>query len=209
MTYVREASETANRIEYASRVRENSQLAINAADMYLRAMGVGDTPDTSLSHNELRHLLAPLGQYVAVIANTINMHEIMVGFVMGMARGDGDNSTDSSATIALVFSGTFFAQQCKILAQRPRGLNFLSASISSTFLALVRDMIDRVWREGVRDFNISKLNRTQDTLMNRVGWPMSPQMVQNAMGRLQDTSKPSLRVGSQAELETRTSCPKT
>ena len=203
----RGGSEGANRIAYASRVEENAQQAIEAAKTYLDSVRAGDTSLTPDPHNELRHLLGRYAQFVAILARTTIIYEIMIGFSMGMTELNGNLSTPQSVPVALVISGFFFAQQCQVLAQRPQGVSFITGTVLNTFLAVVRDLVYKVSHEHVYDLGPSTLNRTEATMMSRAGWPISPRIAQNAMERMQDTAMPTLRIGSQEQLATGTICP--
>lgn len=205
---VRGGSATAHQIGYASRVHENSQLAISAANAYLKTTALNFKPTYHNTHDELRQLLAPLGEYVALIARAKLVYEVMLGFSMTMMRFTGNASMIVHVTDAIVISGLFLAQQCESLSRQGPALTFLQSTILNTFLALLRDIIDKARSLDANDHPARGRNRTEDTLLDLVQWPRSRTALQSAMARLRDTSEHSLRFGSQVELEAGSSCVK-
>ena len=203
---VRGGSEAANRIKYASSVLENAQVATNTANAYLTSMKLDYAPTIGYPHDELRHLLAPIGQYVALIARTKLIFEISVGFRMHLTGKLATNTTTPEAVAAaIVTSGLFFAHECTSLARGGRGLNFFEATIFNAFLAWLRELVTKFPHDTLYGPN-SPGNRTEETIQNRVRWPISQTALKNAIKKLQNISEPSLHFASQKELEAGSSC---
>lgn len=221
----REGSDAANRAEYSSRVAENAELAIAAANDLLEYAIVDYTPittNTDNTHSELRHLLA-LAEMVVLIIRSSLITEILVAFfsgVMGIVFGGNDS------TGVIIYAITIYSLQVAMgiynIAQHQR-VNFVTATIFNIFLAWVRDSM-RVFAgeflpEGTPVFLPSVAYNTiihgkggnQTTIgsfPDGSKWPLAQDLVENALGALGFVDQPRGRFKAATGFRPGGTCPK-
>ena len=211
----RKGSEAANRAEYASRVEENAQLTIDAANQLLQS-GVADyTPTTattgaminSNTHDEFRHLLAPLSEAVAIILRASLLAEISVAFFAGLAGRAIRTIPDSAVA---VFAITSYALHIAIGIHHfalHRPMNFISATVLNVFLSWVRNAVrvfageflprgepgflPSVW---IHEALSAKGNQTRPRRLGEgIVWPLLQEVVRNASEQLGYVEQPQGR----------------
>ena len=222
----REGSEAANRVEYSSRVKENAELAINAANDLLGVAIAGYTPiittDESNTHGELRHLLALAPMVVLIIRSSLTT-EILVAFFAGLlGRVFGESNNAGAAIYAIVvYSLQVVIGILDIVTDRP--VNFVSATIYNIFLSWVRDSMRAFAGEFLPTGTPSFLpSVAYDTLVNgKWGnqtvrgsfpdgstWPLAQDLVEKALGALGYIDQPRGRYKAATGLRPGGTCPK-
>lgn len=222
----REGSEAANRVEYASRVTENAELAIIEANDLL-GVAITDyipitiTTDESITHGELRHLLQMPEMVVLITRSSLNT-EILVAFFAGLlGRVLGEAGDDIGPTMAAI---TLFGVQMAIgihkIVQGVHQVDFVSATVHSIFLAWMRDSM-RVFageylREGTPKFlpsvavsEILKILKEQGggSFSDGSTWPTAQDLVQKAMGALGYADQPRGRFRAATGFRPGNTCP--
>ena len=205
----RAGSEQANRIAYASRVQENAQLAVDAANTFLATAVADYTPTSSASssnnnHDELRHLLVvPISQYLCLMARTYMLSQMYVAISQQTAKitswTAGQNLTEVAppkeylAAVAIVTGGLTFAQGCWDIATTggSEPIEYLTAMILNVFLAWFRKAVD-IASQALYPTNAPN---------NRAEAIASQTEVQTAIPGLCDASDASLSFAPQAQLE--------
>ena len=207
----RQGSDAANRVEYSSRVKENAELAIIAANELLAVADPNFTPisitDESYAHGELRHLLALAEMTVLIIRSSLTT-EILVSFFAGiMGRIHGGTNTFGIALYAI----TTYSLQIVIGIHNiieHQHVNFVTATIFTIFLSWVRDSL-RVFAgeflpEGTPNWLPSVVydkvangfgnnGTVRGTFPDGSKWPLAQDLMENALEALGYYGKPRSR----------------
>ena len=205
----RNGNEAANRVAYASRVNENAQSTIDAANALLKIAVVDYQPITSIernNHDEFRRLLAPLNEIAVIMVRASLLAEISVGFYAGVMGRIIEVVPDESILVfAIVSYGLHVARGIQKLAQRQQGTSFIASTIYNIFLSWFRDalrvfageylpvgepaFLPSVWSSGIESGS-KNMNRTNGTLLNRTTWPISQEKINNASSMLGQIEEP-------------------
>ena len=221
---VREGSEAANRVEYSSRVQENAELAIIAANGLLKAAIVDYTPITTsnnIIHTELRHLLTMMEMSVIIIRASL-MTEILVSSfasVMGGVFGEVDTIGATISAIILYSVQLVIGIHNMVVNQY---IDYMSAAIFNIFLAWVRDSIrafsDQFLPAGTPKFlptvAYDKIMYGKGTNRTATGsftdgstWPLAQDIVKMAVGALGNVNQPKGRFKAAADFKPPPTCP--
>ena len=210
---VRGGSEAANRAEYSSRVEENAELTIVAANDLLKLADPYYTPisttDQNYAHGELRHLLA-LAEMTVIIVRSSLVTEILVSFFAGiMGRITGGTDYTGVAIYCIIMYSLQVAIGIHNLMEGQR-VNFVTATIFNIFLSWVRDSIRELSAEFLPDDEPSYLpSVAYEKLVHGYGngtvrghfpdgsrWPLAQDLVKNAMEAMGYLKKPQGRFRS-------------
>lgn len=149
---VHAGSEAANRVEYASRVEENVQLAMDETNDLLEFTIANYTPITitvdSNTRNELRHLLV-VKELVVMMFRSSLATEIVVAYFATSIGEVFDVEIDASAAALCAY--TLYGLQLVIgirdVINRVHRVSFLEAVMMNVYAAWVRDSIRELTRE--------------------------------------------------------------